>query len=264
MSNTIEVRKQLLVEKRDELIQKNKKNIVEKRFAIGSSIFVIFLGYVFYWLVNFFNIVGPEEDKVAYIISWITALVGLIILCLTIFNPQISYKADLQEVENELELLGIALSSEEERAEKLFKHHHLELKRYYDENLKQSSWIFIVGILCIIAGFVIIGLTLYLLYSNLSSQTENKIIIASVGAVGAILTNFIAVVFLKMHSETIKSLTEFHNRFVNTHHFYFGNFLVSKVKNQEKREEALVNLALNTNATVTENQQSTVTNNELI
>ncbi|WP_371410830.1 TRADD-N-associated membrane domain-containing protein [Bacillus wiedmannii] len=162
-------------------------------------------------------------------------------------KPANEYVIELQEVENELDLLIISHSSLEERSEKLFKHHHLELKRYYDENLKQSSWIFVVGIACILIGFAIIGITLYFLIANSSNELENKIIVASVGAIGAILSNFIAVIYLKMHSEAVKSLTEFHNRFVNTHHFYFSNFLLSKIQNEDKREDALVELALKIN-----------------
>ncbi|MBG9613781.1 hypothetical protein ABE15_11440 [Bacillus cereus] len=162
-------------------------------------------------------------------------------------RPSTAYIVELQEIENELDLLSISHSSLEERSEKLFKHHHLELKRYYDENLKQSSWIFVVGIACILIGFAIIGITMYFLIANSSNELENKIIVASVGAIGAILSNFIAVIYLKMHSEAVKSLTEFHNRFVNTHHFYFSNFLLSKIQNEDKREDALVELALKIN-----------------
>ncbi|ASK14208.1 MULTISPECIES: TRADD-N-associated membrane domain-containing protein [unclassified Bacillus cereus group] len=162
-------------------------------------------------------------------------------------RPSTVYIIELQEVENELDLLSISHSSLEERSETLFKHHHLELKKYYDENLKQSAWIFVVGIACILIGFAIIGITLYFLMLNSSNELENKIIVASVGAIGAILSNFIAVIYLKMHSEAVKSLTEFHNRFVNTHHFYFSNFLLSKIQNEDKREDALVELALKIN-----------------
>ncbi|PEC09607.1 TRADD-N-associated membrane domain-containing protein [Bacillus toyonensis] len=162
-------------------------------------------------------------------------------------RPSMVYIVELQEIENELDLLSISHSSLEERSEKLFKHHHLELKRYYDENLKQSSWIFIVGIACILIGFAIIGVTMYFLIANSSNELENKIIVASVGAIGAILSNFIAVIYLKMHSEAVKSLTEFHNRFVNTHHFYFSNFLLSKIQNEDKREDAFIELALKIN-----------------
>jgi hypothetical protein len=46
-----------------------------------------------------------------------------------------------------------------------------------------------------------------------------------------------------MHSETIKSLTEFHNRLVLTHHLHFGNFLAAKIANENLRESTLANIA---------------------
>lgn len=50
-----------------------------------------------------------------------------------------------------------------------------------------------------------------------------------------------------MDAETVEAITEFHNRFVNTHHFYFSNFLLSKIQNEDKREDALVELVLKIN-----------------
>ncbi len=187
----------------------------------------------------------PSEFKIIILMTLI--VYGIVLITFPLAKPLSEQAIELQEIENELDLLSISHSSLEERSEKLFKHHHFELKRYYDENLKQSSWIFLVGIACILIGFVIIGITLYFLIANSSNELENKIIVASVGAIGAILSNFIAVIYLKMHAETVKALTEFHNRFVNTHHFYFSNFLLSKIQNEDKREDALVELALKIN-----------------
>ncbi|WP_438884968.1 TRADD-N-associated membrane domain-containing protein [Bacillus cereus group sp. Bce026] len=193
------------------------------------------------------NILGAFTGPFLFTLAAMCTYIIMDFLTRSLRMPSNEYITELQEIENELDLLSISHSSLEERSEKLFKHHHLELKRYYDENLKQSSWIFVVGIACILIGFAIIGITLYFLIANSSNELENKIIVASVGAIGAILSNFIAVIYLKMHSEAVKSLTEFHNRFVNTHHFYFSNFLLSKIQNENKREDAIVELALKIN-----------------
>ncbi|WP_253262809.1 TRADD-N-associated membrane domain-containing protein [Bacillus cereus] len=193
------------------------------------------------------SILGRYTEVILGLIAGGMVIVSMVNFLAPLRLSLTEYITELQEIENELDLLSISYSSLEERSEKLFKHHHLELKRYYDENLKQSSWIFVVGIACILIGFIIIGTTLYFLMINNSNELENKIIVASVGAIGAILSNFIAVIYLKMHSEAVKSLTEFHNRFVNTHHFYFSNFLVSKIQNEDKREDAFVELALKIN-----------------
>ncbi|WP_251135767.1 hypothetical protein [Exiguobacterium sp. s133] len=247
MDSSSNARKVMLLERKRIINQKIDQKARKKIYTIVLSIILICIGVFLRPLAGYYGMVTLIDKKIIFMVSLTSIFYGTSIFFSTFVVFQNIYKTDLQEIENELDLLSISLSSEEERAEKLFKHHHVELKKYYDENLKQSSWIFIVGIICIIAGFSIIAFTLYLLYNNMSNQIENKIIIASIGAIGAILTNFIAVVFLKMHAETVKSLTEFHNRFVNTHHFYFGNFLISKVKNEEKREEALISLSLNIN-----------------
>ncbi|MFA2691713.1 TRADD-N-associated membrane domain-containing protein [Bacillus mycoides] len=205
--------------------------------------------FIFYFIEDIIksDILGRATGiSLALLAALHTILVYILFITPIKYSPN-EYINELQEIENELDLLSISHSSLEERSEKLFKHHHWELKRYYDENLRQSSWIFVVGIVCIVIGFAIIGVTLYFLIASRSNELENKIIVASVGAIGAILSNFIAVIYLKMHSEAVKSLTEFHNRFVNTHHFYFSNFLLSKIQNEDKREDALVELALKIN-----------------
>ncbi|HDR7527128.1 TPA: hypothetical protein QCX62_003723 [Bacillus paranthracis] len=228
------------------IVERKNKN---RFFLVLGVVEVCILALLFYYSGNIRkgNTLGIFTEPFLIIITMIC--VGMIMDLFTrpLRSPSNEFITELQEVENELDLLSISHSSLEERSEKLFKHHHFELKRYYDENLKQSSWIFVVGIACILIGFAIIGITLYFLIVNSSNELENKIIVASVGAIGAILSNFIAVIYLKMHSEAVKSLTEFHNRFVNTHHFYFSNFLVSKIQNEEKREDALVELALKIN-----------------
>ncbi|WP_406866885.1 hypothetical protein AB0764_10505 [Priestia megaterium] len=246
MQQTQENRKKILEEKHDTV-----KELLRK-YSVYSIVFLI-VGIVLFFIiplaVYIITKTGIIHNKKIFILIPVTMLYGLVLMLMsTVIRSKSYYSTELQEIQNELDLLSISNSSIEERSEKLFKHHHFELKRYYDENLKQSSWIFIVGIVCIFVGFIIIGITMYFLLTNNSNQVTNKIIIASMGAIGALLSNFIAAIYLKMHSETVKSLTEFHNRFVNTHHFYFGNFLISKIKNQRKREDTLAQLALNINS----------------
>ncbi|MDZ4485227.1 hypothetical protein ORM86_18620 [Bacillus cereus] len=226
-----------------------KRKDIQKKYSILGIICFVIAFFVWYFLPVdsplWEETQLPSEFKIIMLMTLI--VYGIILIAFPLAKPLSEQTIELQEIENELDLLSISHSSLEERSEKLFKHHHFELKRYYDENLKQSSWIFLVGIACILIGFVIIGITLYFLIANSSNELENKIIVASVGAIGAILSNFIAVIYLKMHAETVKALTEFHNRFVNTHHFYFSNFLLSKIQNEDKREDALVELALKIN-----------------
>lgn len=243
-------RKSLLEERKKKLQQKksSRQSLIKTHLFLGIANTFLVLALLYYseGMIKD-SVLGRYTEVILGLIAGGMVIVSMVNFLAPLRLSLTEYITELQEIENELDLLSISYSSLEERSEKLFKHHHLELKRYYDENLKQSSWIFVVGIACILIGFIIIGTTLYFLMINNSNELENKIIVASVGAIGAILSNFIAVIYLKMHSEAVKSLTEFHNRFVNTHHFYFSNFLVSKIQNEDKREDAFVELALKIN-----------------
>ncbi|MGK7376385.1 hypothetical protein ACSFXN_01010 [Planococcus sp. 1R117A] len=170
-------------------------------------------------------------------------LFGLFMLLISMVPVRNAFQIERQAIDHELEMIRIGVYSIEARAETLFKQHHLELKRYYDEALSENSWLYKIGVVCLTLGFVIIGITFYFFYTQ-KFDVESEIIIAILGGVSAIATDFVAAVYIKMHSETIKTLTQFHNRFVNTHHFYFGNFLISKIKNEDKRDAAIVKLAL--------------------
>lgn len=162
-----------------------------------------------------------------------------------IFSPR-EIEIEIRDIENELDLLSISEDSIEQRAEKQFKLHQIELKKYYDQTLRHSSWIFFVGIFCLLIGFTIIGITLYLVFSSSSTiEISEKIILASLGSIGAILSNFIGIIYIKMYSETIKSLTEFHSKLVLTHHLHFGNFLIGKITDQTLREKTLAEIASN-------------------
>lgn len=171
--------------------------------------------------------------------------IGIISLAPLVFNPINRVEESIKEAKNELDLLTISITSIEVRAEKQFKLHQIELKKYYDQTLRHSSWIFVIGIFAILLGFIIIGVSIYLVINRSgSNELENKLIIASLGAVGTILSNYIASIYLRMYSETIKSLTEFHNRLVYTHHLHFGNVLASKVHDDDLRNKTLSEIAI--------------------
>jgi len=173
-----------------------------------------------------------------------TSLFGVLIILMPYITPNQRLTTMIYDIEREIDLLQ-SDDSLKNRSETLFKQHDLQLKRYYDLNLRQNSFVFWVGISCITLGFVFIGITLYLISGNMLGGPQNKIIVAATGALAGILSNFIGAIYLKMHTNSINSLTEFHNRIVNTHHFYFSNFLISQITDEHKRQETLANLALN-------------------
>lgn len=136
-------------------------------------------------------------------------------------------ESDLREGDHERSLLTDN-DNAEAQAEKLFLKHQFELKRYYDETLRQSSMLSYIGVLCMASGFVVIGVAFYLIASTDQPNTQ-QIVIATLAAAGGVLANFVAVLYLAMHARTVKALTGFHQRLVGTHHIHFGNLLASRV-----------------------------------
>lgn len=178
--------------------------------------------------------------------SWIfvltSALYGLLFLTLAILRQPGSLRSSIHELESEIDLLEARDAPEEERTEKLFRFYESVLRKYYDQNLSQGSWIFWLGLLCIGLGFAIVLASLILVAR--STALPGQIVTATLGALSGILVNYIAVIFLRMYSETVKSSNEFHNRLVKTHQMHFGSSLAAKLENSELREETLAQMAL--------------------
>ena len=241
LERQLQERKEDLLSKQENMRKEVRESRKLRKISFINVLIFAATVYIFYSSVDVFGWISVAAVGIGS-----AACIYYLMIAVTI--PKNHFELEIQEIENELDLLSVGGSSIQERAEKLFKHHHLELKRYYDENLRQSKWVFSLGIACILIGFAIIGATFYLI-NEFATAIESQIIIGVVGAISAILTNFIAAIFIKMHAESVKSLTEFHNRFVNTHHYYFGNYLISKIKDETKREGALSKLALNIHST---------------
>ena len=216
--------------------QKNRQNYNRIYLTLGAIL--ILLAFVLLFNLN----IGSFKNFLMLVVCFVY---GSTLILLPVLRPTHQLEILVKDVENEIDLISVSDSSMEQRAEKLFKLHQFELKKYYDQTLKHSSWIFGIGILCIIIGFSIIGITIYLVIPG--TLISQKIIIATLGGIGGVLSNFIAVIYLKIYSETIKSLQEFHNRLVITHHLHFSNFLIAKIKDEKLREQTIADLALNLN-----------------
>ena len=135
----------------------------------------------------------------------------------------------LRDVEDQLELIDYEATDRDLRAERQFRLHQLELKRYYDQTLAQSMWVFYLGVFCLVVGMSIIVVCAVIVYRLDPKQADAKIIVGILGAIGSILTNYIAAVYLKMHAGTIQSLTQFHNRLVGTNRLHYAYLLASKI-----------------------------------
>jgi len=172
------------------------------------------------------------------------ALVVGAILIVSYLRAQLADRtADLQDTEFEIDLQQFEVLSRERRAEKLVRINNLQLRRYYDLILSQNVWVFVVGISCILVGAGVIGAAFYLVL-YVASDWKGQVITAALGAVSAILVNYVAAIFLKMHAGASANLGAFHSRLVDTNQVLMGNLLASRIENDTKRWETLASLAI--------------------
>ncbi|MCC0648909.1 TRADD-N-associated membrane domain-containing protein [Clostridioides sp. ZZV15-6598] len=148
---------------------------------------------------------------------------------------------DLDEIESQIEYERIDSNKIEERAQNQFKQHQKYLNKYYSENIKQIKGVYVLGLITIFVGIFFILGTLTMCY--LKPELTKNYAIPIVGVLSGILSNFIGALFIKMYSETVKISTKFHNKLVYSNNLYFSNFLISKIKNENKREDTLCEVA---------------------
>jgi len=151
-------------------------------------------------------------------------------------------RGDLEQLEFEAEMMAYEASAAERRAEKLLKSNERQLRRYYNLNLNQGRGVLVTGIGCVVVGIAVVGWTFYAV-AQASGQTEAQIVIGAVGAVGTILINYVAAIYLKIHASAAESLRAFHARLVSTHELFLANLLSSSVS-EARRDDVLCTLAL--------------------
>ncbi len=176
--------------------------------------------------------------------SSLIVLLGLAALLFSIYryfcNKLQLRRLDLSAIELDIDVLNYKIENEVSYAEKTIRLHNAQLKRYYDMNLRQNSWIFIIGILCVFGGLGIIAFSIN--YVKEKADGTNTLV-AVLGATGAILTNFIGVLYLQMHSKATDSLKEFHNKLVETHKLLVGNLVATRIKDDKLQDETFSELA---------------------
>jgi hypothetical protein len=148
---------------------------------------------------------------------------------------------EIQELDFQIDLQQFEIAMQERRAEKILRINQLQLRRYYDMNLSQNFWVFSVGVFCVLLGVAVIAASLYLVL-HVDSESS-KIIIAALGAVGGVLTNFVAAIYLRMNTSASQNLAEFHAGLLHTHQLLIANLLASRIQNEEERSRTLSELA---------------------
>ncbi|MBY9079532.1 TRADD-N-associated membrane domain-containing protein [Paenibacillus sp. CGMCC 1.18879] len=237
----------LTIENEFKELKEELSNLTEKKGRIeknNRSIIIFATTILAIVIIISILVVSILEYKLKDVIP-IDIAIGIYILLFPILiflNSSTQVNNRIFEVKSEMDLLNIGTEALEKRAEKQLRVHQGEVKRYYDQSLSHSKWIFVAGLVSLLAGMIIVIVTITLIVN--SSERDNNLIIALTGGTTGILTNFVGVVFLKMYSETVRSLNIFHNRLVTTHHLHFSNFLISKIYDRDLREQTWAKLAL--------------------
>jgi len=209
-----------------------------RKMVTTLSIGMIFLFVIFFYILN--NILHSPNLAILVILLGVPYSLFASIYSLSRLPPG-TIESEIRDIDEQIELIRCTEENHEIRAERRFRHHEYELKRYYDQTLNQSSKIFYVGIFSIISGLILIFLFSYWV----TIASSDKIILGALGAIGSILSNYIAVIYGKMYKDTIESLNKFHNRLVTTHHLHYGALLSSQIRDNNLIDQTLSQMAIN-------------------
>ncbi|OUP14407.1 hypothetical protein B5F35_01175 [Anaeromassilibacillus sp. An200] len=124
------------------------------------------------------------------------------------------------------------------RAEKMFRMNQKQLMRYYDMNLAQTKFLSGLGIMMIIFGIVIVGITLYM-----SIETDKVLLV--VGSLSGIVVDFIGAVFIKMYTKNIEAAVKFHAKFAESNNLLLANSIANKIEDVKIRETTLSEISKN-------------------
>jgi hypothetical protein len=244
-------RKKALEQRRDEL-RENLASLVQRRRTsnIVAIVIVVAAGLAAFFLPYVVSL--SESSHLRALIAASGVTYAILAFAIALRQPVWQMRGELADVENEIDLLSISSQSHEQKAQKLLRIQQQELNRYYDQTLRQSGGIFYVGVVAMVLGFLVIAGTLYFVGYDLLNTSGHanrdefgeKIVVATFGAIGGILTNFVGALYMKMFSEIVTAVSRSHQSLVSTYHFQFANLLASQITNDEIRQKTLSDLAL--------------------
>jgi hypothetical protein len=222
------------------------ETFLTRRLQIGLWVTLISVGVI---ILAFFygpkSIPGVSQGErtpffIALLLAWVMINLGnsrLVVI------TRDGIRRHIQHLEAASELNRL-LDTHEKRAYRLFELSNVEINRYYNQALSQRKYAFYLGVFCLVGGFAVVGVALYILYKSPQLALGEKIVIAALGCVSALLANFVAVIFLRMFSAVVQSMVDFHRRMVSTHHVYLSNLMIASIRDEAVRNETLARLVL--------------------
>ncbi len=156
--------------------------------------------------------------------------------------PVEALKFQRQELADELDLRQMSSSSHEQKAHKLLRIQQGQLTQYLTVILSQSKAIFIVGIFAMLVG---VGIVVFAIWqTRIATGETEKIIVAVLGAIGAILTNFVAAIYLKMFGDIGQAVQRSVGSLTQSTNLNFANVIISKIDDNPLRRTGYKELAL--------------------
>jgi hypothetical protein len=124
------------------------------------------------------------------------------------------------------------------KAETFFLKHQFELRRYYDQTLRQGASVFALGVLLLGlgAGVAVTGMVLI---ASGSGSTARDLSLGGLAAVSSILTGFVARTYFRMHKAATDAVASFHDRLVSDHNLHFANLLIEQLDHPEAVRETI-------------------------
>ena len=177
------------------------------------------------------------------LIAWGLFLITLVSYLLFERAKNRGFKDEKRELVFQIDLAVDEVDSVERRAEKILNINRYQIKQYHDFNLRQNRWIFILGLACVGAGIIVVLLT-FAVVIFLAKDTNDKIIISAIGAIGSILSNFVGTIYLVMHKSAANALRDFYDKLVESHRMLVGNLVASRISVKKQREDVFAKLAL--------------------
>lgn len=131
-------------------------------------------------------------------------------------------KLELRYLEEDLEFV------ESKDADKQFRMHQRELKRYYNLNIAQVKTVSVLGIILLAIGIIVILSTLLLFANGFVMQITPLV----VGCVSGMLIDFIGAFFIVMYTQTINASISFHEKLAASNNLLLGTFYCNENRRQ--------------------------------
>jgi hypothetical protein len=152
---------------------------------------------------------------------------------------------DVKDLEDEIDLRQIRSDSLEQKAHKLLRIQQSQLSRYLELVLQQSRGIFVVGIGAMLVGVGVVMVTIWQTRTmGPDIDIWQKAIVAVIGAIGAILTNYVAAIYLKMFSDIGTAVQKSINSLSQSTNLNFANVLIANITSEELRNQTLKEIAV--------------------